>query len=138
MAKYSSNFFESSSIQSSYERIEASQFSMAILERETSAQLGEHARRARRSFLAAWFIRLATETTGGKIVVAFWPKHSLRSDLRAPNFKNLPGGACPQTPLACSHVYIHPSSQWPYQSKIAASSPIVCINTSLTRYNHCL
>ena len=37
----SSNFFESSSIQSSDERIEASQFSMAILERETSAQIGE-------------------------------------------------------------------------------------------------
>ena len=74
MAKSSSNFFESSSIQSSYERIEASQFSMAILERETSAQLRERARRARRSFLAARFIRLATETTGGEIVVAFWPK----------------------------------------------------------------
>ena len=63
MAKSSSNFFESSSIQSSYERIEGSQFSMVILERETSAQFGEHAGRARRSFLAA---RLATETRGGE------------------------------------------------------------------------
>ena len=34
-------FFESSSIQSSEERIEASQFSMAIFEREESAQIGE-------------------------------------------------------------------------------------------------
>ena len=136
MVKYSSKIFESSSIQSSYERIEASQFSMAILERETSTQHGEHARCARWSFLAARFIRLATETTSGEIVVAFWPKHSLRS--RAPNFKNPPGGACPQTPLACSHAYTHPSSQWPYQSKIAGSGPIVCTNTSLTRYNHCL
>ena len=58
--------FESSSIQSSYERIEASQFSMVILERETSAQFGKHARRLRRSFLAARFIRLATETTGSE------------------------------------------------------------------------
>ena len=35
---------------------------------------------------------LATETTGGEILVAFWLKHGLRSDLRVPNF---PGGACP-------------------------------------------
>ena len=98
MAKSSSNFFVCSSIQSSYERIEASQFSIAILERETSAQLGEHARCARRSFLAARFIHLATETTGGEIVVAFWRKHTLRSDLRVPNFKNVHGGACPQIP----------------------------------------
>ena len=40
MAKSSSNFFESSSIQSSDESIKASQFSMAIPERETSAQIG--------------------------------------------------------------------------------------------------
>ena len=41
MARFSSNSFESSSIQSSDERVEASQFSMAILERETSAQIGQ-------------------------------------------------------------------------------------------------
>ena len=41
MGRSSSGFFESSSIQSSDERIESSQFSMAILERETSAQIGE-------------------------------------------------------------------------------------------------
>ena len=56
MARSSSNFFESSSIESSDERIEASQFSMAILERETSAQIrggaNMRARRARRSFLS--------------------------------------------------------------------------------------
>ena len=40
MVKSSSNFFESSSIQSSDESIKASQCSMAILERETSAQIG--------------------------------------------------------------------------------------------------
>ena len=45
---------------------------------------------------------LATETT--ILVVFFWPKHGLRSDLRVPNFKNFPGGACPQTPLPCSHL----------------------------------
>ena len=42
---------------------------------------------------------LATETTDG----LFWPKHGLRNDLRVPNLKNFPGGACPQTPLVCSH-----------------------------------
>ena len=46
---------------------------------------------------------LATKTTGGEIVVAFWPKHGLRSDLRVPNLKKFPGGACTQTPLDCSH-----------------------------------
>ena len=43
--------------------------------------------------------QLAAETTGGEILVAIWPKHGLRSDLRVPNFKKkCPGGACPQTP----------------------------------------
>ena len=46
---------------------------------------------------------LATETT--ILVVYFCPKHGLRSDLRVPNFKNFPGGACPHTPLACSHLH---------------------------------
>ena len=30
---------------------------------------------------------LAIETTGGEILVAFWPKHCHRSDLRVPNLK---------------------------------------------------
>ena len=30
---------------------------------------------------------LATETTDGEILVAFWVKHGLRSDLRVPNLK---------------------------------------------------
>ena len=47
-------------------------------------------------------VSLATETTGGVILVAFWPKHGLRSDLRVPNFKNFLGEACPQTPLDSS------------------------------------
>ena len=49
---------------------------------------------------------LATEPTGGVILVAFWPKHGLRSDLR------VPGGACPQTPLASSHRNGHTSLKW--------------------------
>ena len=47
---------------------------------------------------------LDTETTDGEILVAFWPKHGLRSDLRVPNLKNFPGGACPRTPLACGRT----------------------------------
>ena len=41
MAKFSSNFFEFSSIQSSDETIEASQFSIAIHVHEVSAEIGE-------------------------------------------------------------------------------------------------
>ena len=48
--------------------------------------------------LAARFIRLAIETTGGEVVVAFWPKHGLRSDLRVPNFKIFLGEHAPRPP----------------------------------------
>ena len=41
---------------------------------------------------------LATETTGGEILVAFWVKHDLRSDFRVPNFKHFSWGNMPQTP----------------------------------------
>ena len=64
-------------------------------------------------------VSLATETTGGEILVAFWPKHGLRNNFRVPNLKKcFPGGPCPQTPLAYSRT------QWPYQSTIAGSSPV--------------
>jgi len=43
----------------------------------------------------------AIKNTDRVILVAFWPKHGLRTIV--PNFKNFPVGACPQTPLACSH-----------------------------------
>ena len=56
---------------------------------------------------------LATETTGGEILAAFWPKQSLRCDLRVPNFeKFIPGEHAPRPPLL-------KRTQWPYQSKIA-------------------
>ena len=41
MSERSSDFFKSSSIQSSDKRIEASQISMALLECKTSAQVGK-------------------------------------------------------------------------------------------------
>ena len=47
---------------------------------------------------------LATETTGGEILVAFWVKHGLRSDLRVPNFKHFSWGNMPPDPLAYSHL----------------------------------
>ena len=62
---------------------------------------------------------LATETTGEVILVAFWPKRGLGSDLRVPNFKNFPGGACPETPPSLF------TPQWPYQSNIAGSGPVI-------------
>ena len=36
--------------------------------------------------------------------------------------KNFPGRACPQTPLASSHIM---RTQWPYQSKIAGAGPAI-------------
>ena len=112
----SSDCFKSSSIQSSDEKIEASQFSMAILERKTSAQVGDpgganiHVVHGSHFWQIGSIASLATETTGGEIVVAFWPKHGLRSDLRVPNF---PGGEhAPRDPLT-----------YHTQSKIADSGP---------------
>ena len=71
---------------------------MAILERETSAQIGKGLTWASCVVVISgpfWQLgsiaSLATETTGGEILVAFWPKHGFRSDLRVPN---LPEGAC--------------------------------------------
>ena len=40
----------------------------------------------------------ATETTGGVILVAFWPKHGLRSHLRVPNLKIFLGEHAPRPP----------------------------------------
>ena len=61
-------------------------------------------------------VSLATETTGGVILVAFWPKHGLRSDLRVPNFRKFSWESMPPDPPS----FFTP--QWPYQSKIAGSS----------------
>ena len=74
--------------------IEASQFSMAMFERETSVQivagltcmkswceaaiLGSSVQSLQKTSLAA-------ETTGGYIVVAFWLEPDLRSNLRMSN-----------------------------------------------------
>ena len=86
------------------ERIEAFQFSISILECEASAQIGEGLTWRVRGGHFWQLVSLATETTGGLILVVFWPKHGLRSDFRVPNLKKFSlGGACPQTPLACSH-----------------------------------
>ena len=68
--------FKSSSIQISDERIEASQFSIAILDRETSAQIGEgltcvSCMRGGNFWQFGLIASLATETTGGEILVAF-------------------------------------------------------------------
>ena len=47
---------------------------------------------------------LATETTGEEILVAFWPQHGLRSDLRVPNLKKFFWGSMLPHPLAYSHL----------------------------------
>ena len=91
MMRPSLDVFESLSIQSSNERIET--FSIFY----GNIWGGANMRKVQLLQMAS----LAAETTGGQILIAFLPKHGLRSDLRVPNF---PGGACPQTPLASSHL----------------------------------
>ena len=73
--------FQVSSTQSSDEKIEASQFSMVMFEHKTSVQIGEGLTCAKSLQNAS----LAAETTGGKILVPFWPKHDLRSNLKVLN-----------------------------------------------------
>ena len=41
---------------------------------------------------------LAAETTGGEILVAFWLKHDLRSNLRVPNLEIFRGEHAPNPP----------------------------------------
>ena len=93
-------------------------FSMATLERANLGGANMRIVRGGDSWQLGSLASLTRETTGGEILVAVWPKHGLRSDLRVPNLKKFPGGACPQNPLACTRLkaYAHPSSQWPYQS----------------------
>ena len=79
-------------------------FSIATLERANLGGANMRIVRGGHSWQLGSIASLARETTGGEILVAVWPKHSLRSDLRVPNLKNFPGGACPQTPLACTHL----------------------------------
>ena len=76
---------------------------------------------------------LAAETTGGQILVAFLPKHGLRSDLRVPNLTKFSWGGIPPDPpsfFTLMHTLIR--NQWPYQFKIAGSGP-VCRRTACSR-----
>ena len=66
-------------------------FSMATLERETieSANLGGANMRVVRGghfWQLGTIASLARETTGWEILVAVWPKHGLKSDIRVPNW----------------------------------------------------
>ena len=74
MARFSSDFFESSSIQSIDERIEVSQFSMATLERANLGGANMRVMRGGHSWQLGSIASLARETTGGEILVAVWPK----------------------------------------------------------------
>ena len=59
---------------------------MTLLEREMSAQTGEGILRSDHCLQLGSITSLAPEATGGEILVAFWPKHGLTSDLRVPYF----------------------------------------------------
>ena len=70
--------------------------------------------RVRWQFQAARFnhfrwLSMAAEITGGQILVAFLPKHGLRSNSECLILKIFLWGACRQTLLAC-YVYSHPST----------------------------
>ena len=75
---------------------------MAILEHETSVQIGEGLTWAEcvavMTGSSVQITSLVTETTGGEILVAFWPKHGRRSDLRVPNLKKFSWGRMPLDP----------------------------------------
>ena len=48
---------------------------------------------------------LPTETTNGEILVAFLgPNMASEAISECQILKKFPGGACPQTPLPCSHL----------------------------------
>ena len=63
--------------------------------REASAQIGEGLTCASCvAVISARFNRFSSyKNYSGVILVAFWPKHGLRSHLRVPNFKFFPGEA---------------------------------------------
>ena len=116
MMKPSPDLFEASSDQSCKERTEAfSHHSDARPAREMCANISVACLRmmADQLFQAAWFqllqvTSLAAVTTGRtevKILVSFWPEHSLRSDLRAPNLKH----------FLEEHAPIY---RWPYRTKM--------------------
>ena len=48
------------------------------------------------------------DTTGGEILVAVWPKHGLRSDLRVPNlkYKKISWGSLPPDPPSLKRTLI--------------------------------
>jgi len=76
--------------------------STAILEREASAQICEglimRVVRGGHFWQLGSIVSLVTEKYRWVILAALWPKHGLRSALRVPNLKKIPGRACPQTP----------------------------------------
>ena len=60
-----------------------SEFSMATLERANLGGANMHIVRGGHSWQLGSIASLARETTGGKILVAVWPKHGLRSNLKS-------------------------------------------------------
>ena len=64
------------------------------------------------------FWPIASLATDREILVDFWPKHGLRSDLRVPN-KFSWGSMSPDPPT----LFTLTRTQWPYQSKIAGAGP---------------
>ena len=80
-----------------------SQFSMAIFEHETKVGgANMHMKYSYEAVISSstvqslQMVSLAAETKGGQILVAFLPKHGLRSDLSVSNLKEFSWGNMPQ------------------------------------------
>ena len=109
-------------------------FSMAIFQRETSAHIGEGLTCEKKNLCEAVIsgslvqllqASLAAGTTGGRFQQHFGPNMTLEAILECLIFL---GEHAPRPLLKL--CVAHPSSQWPFQSKIAGSSPGVtqCAN----------
>ncbi len=86
------------------------------------------------AYYSAWLLRSQAAIATGAVM----PQNRTRSDLRGPEIQKFPGGACPQTPLACAlrtRVRLPCtvlSSQFPRRTSAnELPSPLLCMVHSL-------
>ena len=81
---------------------------------------------------------LATETPGGEILVAFWPKHGLRSDLKVPNFIKFSWGSqpCTQTSPLFLFFYWGEGRVWVRDQKKVVKFSLDSFNSPVPKPSH--
>ena len=67
------------------------------------------------------YMRRRTDT-----LVPLWAKSGLRSNLSASNLQNFPGGAYPQTPVACACISTHMNHSIPQSQMSSIAVAIAC------------